>query len=459
MAFGHSWQRHDELVTPTGRVAGPSANADCSVEYADECGPSPCRVRLMKNDLRLIVRLSFAKRNPAWADKVNDFLVCRVFPFGFFLLLTGMFWIGDRGLYPKLFYWAVLLPAILSAINSPGSVRWLASSPIFLVGLAFSCYVMMSSLWSESEKELIDLVKLPFFILLLFYFVFELGRQRFDLLIAAVKWAAMLAFAAGIVMLGVFFHSGANDRFAGYGALFNPLLVSHVFGFYLALWLGVYFSRSRLFEPLSLAMLLVLTALLLATGSRTPLVAMTATIFWLAAISRSRKGVLAIAVLVVAAAAIFLFAPEMLMQRGLSYRTEIWGNVLRQIAEAPWFGHGLDTPIWIWIEGLPYPLRDPHNLTLSILFSGGIGGGLLWLALYLTAFRENWRWRSNQWVMACSATVIYGLMAGMTEGGSFLSRPKEHWFLIWIPLALTAAAVHQAKTTDGASQETVGANG
>ncbi len=33
----------------------------------------------------------------------------------------------------------------------------------------------------------------------------------------------------------------------------------------------------------------------------------------------------------------------------------------------------------------------------------------------------------------------YGLVAGMTEGGSFLSRPNEHWFLIWIPLALVAA--------------------
>lgn len=370
-----------------------------------------------------------------------------------------MFWIGRHGLYPKVFYWAVLLPTVFSIASSPCRLRQLASSRVFLACLVFSGYVMLSSLWSESEKSTIDLVKIPFFVLLLFYFVMELGRQRFDLLVATVKWAAVFAVAAGIYMLGMFFGFGGSDRFAGYGAFYNPLLVSHVFGFYLAWWLGIYFSRCQLFEPLTLVMILVLVALLLATGSRTPLVAMTATIFWLAAVARNRQGVLAFAALVIAVAAILLLAPEMLMQRGSSYRTEIWGNVLRQIGEAPWFGHGFDTPLRIWIEGIPYPFWDPHNLTLSVLFDGGVSGGLLWLALYLTVLLESWRWRSNPWVMACSATVIYGLMAGMTEGGAFFSRPKEHWFLIWIPLALLAAVIQQAKATAGATQETTGANG
>ncbi|MDR1996646.1 O-antigen ligase family protein [Azonexus sp.] len=397
---------------------------------------------------------------PEWADKASDFLGCRVFPIGLFLLLTGMFWIGKHGLYPKVFYWAVLLPATLSIVSSPSRLRQLASSPIFLVCLVFFCYAMASSLWSESEKKnTADLVKLPFFIMLLFYFVFELGRRRFDLLVAVMKWAAVFAVAAGIYMLGVFFRSGGGDRFAGYGALYNPLLVSHVFGFYLAWWLGVYFSRRPLFEPLILVPILVLVALLLATGSRTPLVAMTVTIFWLAAIVWSRKGALAIAALLIAVAAIFLLSPEMLTQRGSSYRTEIWGGALQQIGEAPWFGHGFDTPIRIWVEGIPYPLWDPHNLTLSVLFEGGVSGGLLWLALYLAVLRESWHWRSNPWVMACSATVIYGLMAGMTEGGGVFSRPNEHWFLIWIPLVLVAAVIQQAKTMAGTSQETMGANG
>jgi tRNA A-37 threonylcarbamoyl transferase component Bud32 len=33
---------------------------------------------------------------------------------------------------------------------------------------------------------------------------------------------------------------------------------------------------------------------------------------------------------------------------------------------------------------------------------------------------------------------MYGIGAGLTEGGGILSRPKEHWFLLWIPLAIIA---------------------
>lgn len=34
---------------------------------------------------------------------------------------------------------------------------------------------------------------------------------------------------------------------------------------------------------------------------------------------------------------------------------------------------------------------------------------------------------------------MFGLAAGLTEGNAFLPRPKEHWFLIWIPMALLYA--------------------
>ncbi len=393
--------------------------------------------------------------------RIGRFLSHRIFPLSIFLLLTGMFWIGDHGLYPRLFYWAMALPAVLSIACSPKNVRHLLASRIVVAYLLFACYMVLTVLWSTSQNSTVDLVKRPLFVLLFFYSAFELGRQRFDLLAAAVKWAAVIAVVAGIYTLGLFVSSGANGRLTGYGALFNPLMVSHVFGFFLAWWLGLYFIERRVSEPLMLAAVLILAALLLATGSRTPMVAMTATIFWLSAIAWNRKSVLAVGMLITAVAMIWLFAPEILTQRGFSYRTEVWTNVLRQIGEKPWFGHGFNTPIWVKLDDIPYPLHDPHNLTLSVFFDGGVIGGLFWLALYLVSLVESWRWRTNKWVMACSATVIYGLMSGMTEGGAFLPRPKEHWFLVWIPLALTAAAIYQARICEmnARGQETTGANG
>jgi O-antigen ligase len=114
---------------------------------------------------------------------------------------------------------------------------------------------------------------------------------------------------------------------------------------------------------------------------------------------------------------------------------------LRQIAVHPWFGHGFNTPVLIQLPDIAYPFHEPHNLTLAVFYALGAIGGSLWLLLYGVALVGAWRHRDTPDVVWFSAPVVYGLFAGMTEGGAFLSRPKEHWFLIWIPLALLAVVI------------------
>ena len=389
-------------------------------------------------------------QNPlrSWRDRIGLVLVGGMLPLGLFCLLTGMFWIGDHGLYSKLFYWTVALPALLLIPIRRGNVRNILRSPVFVAYLPFACYMALTVFWSASDDSAVDLIKRPLFVLLLFYAVFEFGSRRFDLLVTTIRWSAICSVLAAIYTLVLFVVDGGNDRLAGYGALDNPLMVSHVFGFFLALWFGVYFAERKLSQPLVLFAILSLMALIVATGSRTPLLATAVTVVWLAMLSGTRKGVLVVCLLAAAGVAAWLFAPEILVQRGLSYRTDIWANALRQVGEKPWFGHGYDAPIWIQLADFPFPFHDPHNLTLSVLFAGGVVGGLLWLLLYLVALIDSWRLRSNKWVLVCSATVVYGLVSGMTEGGSFLSRPKEHWFLIWIPMALLSLATYRARTDE-----------
>ncbi|MNG26676.1 hypothetical protein D3C84_1116950 [compost metagenome] len=84
-------------------------------------------------------------------------------------------------------------------------------------------------------------------------------------------------------------------------------------------------------------------------------------------------------------------------------------------------------------------MADPHNMFLAVFYYCGAVGLVLWLALYAIAFRLAWKNRKQPWGMIASALLVFGLTASMTEGGAFLSRPKEHWFLIWIPMALLAA--------------------
>ena len=380
-----------------------------------------------------------------WRSRLVLVLVDKVIPFGVFVLLTGMFWVGNHGSYPKLFYWFLALPSLLLAIVQPRSFARILGSRIIVVYFIFAFYISLSVFWSSAGEDALELIKRPLLVCLLFFSVFELAQCRFDLLRVAVRWSAIFSAVAALITIARFAFEGGHGRLAGYGALYNPLLVSHVFGFFIALWFGFYFMERTLFHPMSLFGILVCGVLLLATGSRTPLVAILFTVGWLAALSANRKAALVLGLLLLLGVGVVVFVPEVITQRGLSYRTEIWANALRQIVKMAWFGHGYGSPLSIQLDSFPYPFSDPHNITLRVFYDGGVIGLILWLSLYGVALERSWHFRNDKWVLLCSAAVVYGLAAGLTEGGAFLSRPKEHWFLIWIPLALLSATIDRGR--------------
>lgn len=374
-----------------------------------------------------------------WRERIKGIILDMVLPIGMVCMLTGMLWLGDHGRYPKVFL-AFALPSLVLLALDPSNWREVIRSPVVLAFLVFAAYFSVSIAWSASESGFGDLIKRLLLVFVLFFGVVEFARQRPELFYKTIAVAALLAPIGAFYEVARFFASDHGVRLASDGALYNPLLISHVYGFFTALWLGWLLTQSSSRRVACGGLIaLILLLLLVLTGSRTPLLAITASTVALAVVSGSRKGLLMLAVLVaVGLVAGFVF-PEIVTQRGLSYRPEIWSEAMRQILERPWFGHGFGTPLFIKLSEIPYPFRDPHNLTLAVLFDGGIVGLFAWVAIYATAFSMVWKSRKHPWAIICSATLVYGLVAGMTEGGSFLSRPKEHWFLIWIPLALVAA--------------------
>ncbi len=359
-------------------------------------------------------------------------------PLGFFALLTGMFWVGDRSLYHKLFYVSVALPAFLALLDRPALLKEFSYSPIGLPFLAFSAFTLVSIQWSGTDTDTWSLIKRPLYVLLLFIALITIERtrpQRIRQVLVAATVAAVISAAISLAM----FLQVEDTRLQGHGALYNPLLTSHVFGFFMALAVATWIVQRRAFPLPTVAACALLGTVLLATGSRTPMVGISVTAMWLAALSNDRRGLAAVAVLAAVALLVAVWTPDLLVSRGLSYRPEIWNDALRQIKEAPIFGRGYEHPLQIHVEGISYPFTDPHNIVLAVLYDGGLVGLGLWLWLYGAAVFSCWQHRRQPIVFVCSAALIYGLAASMTEGRAFLSRPKEHWFLIWIPLALVTA--------------------
>ncbi len=380
-----------------------------------------------------------------WHKKISHILNNTIFPLAIFCMLTGLFWVGDRSVFHKIFYYLCVLPSLLLILTRPGIVTDLLTSRIFVAYLLFAAYLVISLSWSTNQESAISLIKRPFLVPFLFFIAFELAHSRNDLFQKTITTASAIAIVAAIFALALHWQTGETDRLVGYGAFDNPLLTSHVFGFFIAWWLGMLVAGQQKLQPYAFTAVLVLGSVLLATGARTPLFATAATVLWLAIISGNRRAMLAVLSLVVIGVTIWLLAPNVLTQRGLSYRTEIWLNVWQQIIEKPWLGHGYGAPLEVRLDGFSFVFLDSHNMTLSVIFCGGIIGLILWIVLYGITLFESWQWRKNIWVQAFSSTVIYGLVAGMTEGGSFISRPKEHWFLIWIPITLLAATTWRLK--------------
>lgn len=368
-----------------------------------------------------------------------EWLTSRVLPLGLFALLTGLLWVGDRSAYHQLFYWLVVLPVIALAIARRDALVASLRSPIFLAFVAFAGYMAASIAWSGSEDGTLALLKRPLYVAVLFVACAELARSRPAVFELVLRGAAIFAVGGGAVALLRFGLDGAEDRFASFGALYNPLLTSHVFGFFLSLWVAYWIAQRRFFAPAPIAAVAILGALILATHSRTPLVALTMTVMWLSLLAGDKRGIVACLTLAGAGVLLALAWPEAIVQRGLSHRPEIWAEALRLIGERPVFGHGYEHPLRIPVAGIAEAFRDPHNMSLSVLYQGGAVGLALWAGLYAAALTACWRGRRHAGAFICSAPLVYGLFAGMTEGGSFLSRPKEHWFIIWIPLALVAA--------------------
>ena len=389
--------------------------------------------------------MTFAPQLTSLRASLINFLLRYWLPSGWFALLTGMFWIGDRALYHKLYYVSLAFPTFVLLLLQP---RWLlllkrvAISNLFLL---FASYMLLSLLWSPADVSLFSMVKRPLYIVLAFAAAALLASNPSPRLAQSTEWAAWAAVVAAVATIAYYLHEGDGGRLSGYGALYNALKSTHVFGFFAVYWLCRWYQHPSPKAWGPIAALIPLWLLLLLTGSRTPLLAVAAALLWLALLQWRQRAWLIIAAGLSAAISWQLLQPaETLLTRGLSYRPAIWAEALRQLEGNFWFGLGLEHPQVFQVTGLDEALADTHNTPLGVLFEGGVAGLALWLLMYAYALGYAWTQRRRRDVAAASALVVFGLVAGFTEGSGFFSRPNEHWFLLWIPLALLAATQQQA---------------
>jgi len=381
-----------------------------------------------------------SKRLTYGSNRVFDFLCLWILPIGLLLLLSSLFFVTNRNVLHKFYYGLFSVPALLLLCLRPAEIKQLFREPLVIAFAAFSAWALFSLFWSPDQNPDTDLFKRPLHTLMLFAgcgFLLHYRNDLFKPIFFSAALIALIVSACNLVAFTSIMATGAR-MIGGRGALDNPLLSSHVFGFFCVYWLYVCMTTKRLqvlwFSAPALA---IMATAVLATGSRTPLVALVLTVLWISFISRNRRSALLIAGMLLLTTAIMLLSPELITERGSSSRFELWSMSLQRIAEHPWLGHSYDSDLYLTLPS-GYQLREPHSFALGVLYYVGIIGFIPWIFMLGWGLYKSFKQRAQPLFILASSLLAYGIGAGLTEGGGILSRPKEHWFLLWIPLALIA---------------------
>ncbi|MCY1396924.1 hypothetical protein D9M71_119090 [compost metagenome] len=373
------------------------------------------------------------------APSRTQFVVRRWLVLGYLALLTGMFWLPNGSLYTKVFYGMTAFPALLALVQNPARLACLVREPLLLAFFALSAWLLLSLTWSGTDDEPAGLAKHPLYVFMLFASCALIALEDRELLLKVLRVGATLAALAAAVSLALFLLEPPPEwRLIGLGALRNPLLTSHVFGMFCTYWIAVWLTRDVRQDWIPILLCLPILAALMATGSRTPLLALSLVGAWMLIMVPRRAVYLLVVGIGVVAASFFAF-PELLLERGVSFRPQLWADAFDQAAQQLWLGHGFDNRFAFHAEGLGMIMRDPHNVELAVLLELGLVGLLFWLLMYGYGLWRCFAQRRQREFQIASAMLVYGFGAGLTEGSSFLSRPNESWFLIWIPLSLVAA--------------------
>lgn len=182
--------------------------------------------------------------------------------------------------------------------------------------------------------------------------------------------------------------------------------------------------------PLRLAGLVVLSTLVLLSASvfqsRSTLVGFG---FFMATyiVMRRMWGLGLLALISVVCVGYFAGAGQMLSQRGVSYRPQIWADAWHRVTDTcgVWLGCGDDGYRFLG------QFTHTHNLPLGIFYSDGLIGLVLVGVFAYVYVRDGIRLRTPWFLLS-----MIGIGALLTNTGWLIGPPKAFWAYFWVPILL-----------------------
>ncbi|MCW8929209.1 MAG: O-antigen ligase family protein [Gammaproteobacteria bacterium] len=365
--------------------------------------------------------------------------------------MTGILFFSSMSAYHAQIYLFLILPALIITAFKFKALSPLLLSRSFQLLLILFAFIILSFLWNNTEVS--DLTKLKRLLLILTFIIslLYLNLNHKKRIIQVLLVASLFYAITGLYsIIDAYFinNTPITFRLIGVGNLSNPLLSSHIYGIFTVFIVAYYNTMPKTtFKSLLLAFLfLSMLSFIFFTYSRTALIGLTGAFAFLLWLQRSKKS-LYIGVIIMIFIIIFTVMNfENISNRGLSYRPELWTIALEKIALRPVLGYGIGTELLIYIEELNKNFTEPHNIHLGLTYFLGGLGLLIWFLLLSSLFIFVIKNKNIPLAKIGGLMLAYGVTAGLTEGSNIFTRPKEIWFLTWLPISLIIIAEFNSKS-------------
>jgi O-antigen ligase len=389
-----------------------------------------------------VLNLSFPDRDRRWSLSNVVFATYIIF-------LAGFYFVPNAVDNYKFYIAAVFLPGLFLLRET---FKRSLHSPIWLSLLAFIGYSLLSSLWSDEFsaaalwRDVRYCAYVLVFILLTVHW-FERNRQLPDAIMNVIALVVIVASVVSVILFEdlALLPVLTENRMIGLGITDNPNPSAFIYGFFGVIALD--YARRNWGEKLAwvyAAGLAVIVLFVVLTQSNTGLLALASACALLFLLDRRPAPPALIAGLSIGlAAGIYLFWSLGLLSAatdlGFMARFPIWERIIERWQDAPLFGYGYQPTIVLLPDGKPSILNYAHSSFLAALRDGGIVGLVLLLLVYCFALRAGLKMVFTVRRARYLSLFAFGVICVLVDTDQLVTRPRELWIILWLPLACLVA--------------------
>jgi O-antigen ligase len=367
---------------------------------------------------------------------LSPHLLSRWAALGLLVLLCGAWVLPSNKFYHQSLIFLLWLPALLALCLR--DFRKLLKQPEIVLFIALSIWCIVALVVKGGQDPLSE-AKRPVYALLSLLGVLLASRGQWSV-DALLRQSVLLGglFALASVLYFQFYSPlPSGSRLIAIGLWDKAIMAAHAIGALAVL--GIFLcEKPRGFLLLTLCVVSAVgyLAFLALNQTRGVWLALFMVPLAMAFARPTRYGVLAAITAIVLGVLAVLLIPEVLMQRGLSYRPELLAGGVRHLAENWVLGIGFNA-YEILVPSSGQVFKHAHNMYLDLAIRFGAPGLLLFGLLWGCVAWRAWQNRVEPLGRALLALWVFSTIALQTDGIGLWLKPNADWFITWLPVALS----------------------